>query len=140
MKSNCSSQLNACYGSNFNGGKCGSFISCAEKASDPCNAPSCTPSDDCISCISGDLATCTQSKCQADCGGGDTNPGTGGAGNTGSGDGGGTGTSTATCADLSTCCGKISDASAKSSCQMLADSKNEQECSIAYGSLKVLCM
>jgi len=39
-----------------------------------------------------------------------------------------------TCADLATCCGTISDAQQKSSCQMLVDQKVDLFCGLAYSS------
>ncbi len=144
----CGSELNKCYGANFSGGACADLISCAEKSSDPCKATNCQPSGDCSSCITGTLVPCVLKNC-SDCSGG--SQGTGGSGNSGAGGSGNvgtgatpgtgatTGTGSATCSDLGTCCGKVSDATLKSECQMLVDAKNDTVCNAAYGGFKSLC-
>lgn len=140
MQSKCGSQMNKCYGANFSGGQCSALLSCAKKASDPCNND-CSPDSTCQSCIVSDLAPCVLQNCASDCesstdGSGGSGNGTGGGGN---GTGATTGSSIMTCSDLSTCCGKISNASAKSSCQSIADMKNDSICSVAGSGFSGLC-
>jgi hypothetical protein len=138
MQNKCSSELNACYGSNFNGGACKDLITCSEKAPDPCNAD-CTPSSGCISCISGDFASCIQKNCLSDCGSSDsmTTGGTGGSTSAGGFDAG-VG-SDKTCADLAACCAKATDAQLKSDCQGVAGGKDDQICGLAYPSFSSFC-
>ncbi len=120
IEASCGTPLDKCWGKNFSGGACKALATCAEKASDPCNAD-CTPDDACTSCLTGDLAPCVESKCATEC-----------KGQTGS-------TSSGGCADLAVCCAKISDPGAKGGCENTASAGNENVCSAYYASLRSFC-
>jgi len=101
------------------------------------------------------VVTCTQSSCLAQtlscvgaggtggAGGGFNFGGTGGGFSFGGFSFGGKGgalnvggsTATETCADLSACCTKLTDANSKMACTTIVSGKDDQSCGVAYGAL-----
>jgi hypothetical protein len=148
LESKCATQYKKCFGDNYQsgqtGGVCGTYLDCVGKAADPCHS-SCTPSSECQSCESTDIAGCTASAgcalpmCTVKTGA----SGTGGSGKSGGSAGSGAGTAGAaaagTCKDVSACCAKVTDANLKSACQTVASMANEALCAGTLPSLKMFC-
>ena len=119
VESKCKSEMQTCYGSNFNGGACKSLESCAADASDPCG--SCVADNPCQSCIQGTLLTCVQKSCSNDCSDLPSGP------------------AMPTCADLEPCCEKISNDSAKTGCEGIAKGGSDSVCGSYYDSIRFFC-
>jgi len=104
-------------------GACASYLQCSSdcKCDQTC-ASNCAPTTDCQALLQ-TYETCVASACLAEafsC--------------LGAGTGGASGAGTKTCADLSTCCGKLTDATEKSDCTTLVTSKQDFLCGLAASS------
>jgi hypothetical protein len=150
VESKCATQYKKCFGDGYQsgqtGGVCGTYLDCVGKAADPCKS-GCTPSSECQSCESTDIAGCVVSAgctlptCTVMTGTSGSGTGTGGrSGGSGGSTTGGAGAAAAgTCKDVTACCAKISDANTKMACQQVASSGSDQVCAAALPSLKMLC-
>jgi hypothetical protein len=140
IETKCKSDLDTCSAST---GPCSAYITCANacKCDQTC-IDKCTQSATCTACIQ-TYATCAETSCLDEVlscvgnGTGGTSSGTGGT----FGFGGNAGTfpsfdaGTETCADLNTCCAKLTDAQEKSACLMIVAGKSDAICSLAYSGI-----
>jgi hypothetical protein len=126
-EAHCSAQMTACFGSDFKGGSCASFVSCLN-ACDCSNytcLAACSPSSACQTCMD-DVSTCEETNCATECktttdAGSDAvilpEAGTGG------------------CTALKACCPSV-PASAQAKCNKVADAANDTNCNAVLGGFK----
>jgi hypothetical protein len=127
--SHCGTQLQACFGKNFqsgdtSGGSCAAFFNC--EAACACGDTSCVAG--CIGAASADCKSCLQTAGTCETNAGCTQPmcsgGTADAGSSGSPD---AKTSASSCADLTTCCGMVPSAQ-QAACNAIAGSGMQSIC------------
>jgi hypothetical protein len=136
VTSKCSSQYSQCYGSGWQSGSysgpCGTYLTCVSACgcTDTACYGKCTATTECSTCLQG------VGNCSAGC----TLPACYTAGSSG-GTSGSSGSAAHTCADLTTCCGKIADATMKSSCESAVSGAagNDATCNSFYPAFGPSC-